>query len=485
MRPYISYSRCLSLCCIALGIASAGSHLLLAATTSYHVGNSLTWDSRLPSLPIMAANEGLVHEVGYHITCGKPLNYIVNHPDETCVAPTASGTFGQALPIQEWDVVGLQPYTGFGSTLATDLAATEQLVTLTRQNPLNDDTSFFIFAAYPPQDVTVGGGLQLDFSAKWLRDDLSGLTDAETPTQLSRPYFNRLMSRLRDLSDAIGQMHMIPVGDVIFELDRRMIAGEFAQFSDASKLYRDRYHLNNVGRYVAATTVYATIFGRDPAGIPVPAGQFVPNPDVSSDREITPDLSAALRATVWDIVSVHADSGLVGVETVDQLCTAMGTAERRFDLDGNGSVGSEDLDELILGRARTVYGDANLDGKLSALTDGGVLLASLGGGTGKGWSDGDFDCSGDVTVSVDGALLLESFGQTTSGDSAHPIAIPEPTLLWVIALLLALLTSRSGSRWRLLQDTFYARHSAKRVVNVSGWPLVSPRFRGAAQATTR
>jgi hypothetical protein len=39
--------------------------------------------------------------------------------------------------------------------------------------------------------------------------------------------------------------------------------GQITGFSGAGELYRDALHMNNVGRFLAGTTVFATLFGSD------------------------------------------------------------------------------------------------------------------------------------------------------------------------------------------------------------------------------
>ena len=76
-------------------------------------------------------------------------------------------------------------------------------------------------------------------------------------------------------------------------------------------------------------------------------------------------------------------------------------------------------------------GDANLDGSVTASADGGILLANLGQGAGKIWTDADFTGDGQVTASADGAVLLANLGTDTA-------AVPEPGTWFVVLMFLAL-----------------------------------------------
>ena len=60
---------------------------------------------------------------------------------------------------------------------------------------------------------------------------------------------------------------MIPVGEVLFELDKRIKAGKVPGMESIEELYVDGIHFNNVGTFIAGTTFYATMFKTDPRGI--------------------------------------------------------------------------------------------------------------------------------------------------------------------------------------------------------------------------
>ena len=99
--------------------------------------------------------------------------------------------------------------------------------------------------------------------------------------------------------------------------------------------------------------------------------------------------------------------GLVGTADIDALFAAVNAESHdpAFDLTSDGMVDRSDLDELILNILDTQYGDANLDGRVDA-DEGMQVLTNLGGGSGFGWADGDFDGDGRVTASGDLAVLL-------------------------------------------------------------------------------
>ncbi|MEO0586022.1 MAG: dockerin type I domain-containing protein [Planctomycetota bacterium] len=80
-----------------------------------------------------------------------------------------------------------------------------------------------------------------------------------------------------------------------------------------------------------------------------------------------------------------------------------------FDLTSDGAIDMLDLDHLVYVVLDTVYGDANLDGRVDTAD-----LAALAGhfGVGVGWSQGDFDGDG-VVGTPDLAILAGVFGHGT------------------------------------------------------------------------
>ena len=103
---------------------------------------------------------------------------------------------------------------------------------------------------------------------------------------------------------------MVPVGDVLLELDGRMRAGKVPGFSDIAQVYVDGIHFNNVGSYVVGTTFYATLFRDDPRGLT--AEPYNERLDPAKDRQIDEKLALAIQDAVWSVVSTHPLAGVRG-----------------------------------------------------------------------------------------------------------------------------------------------------------------------------
>jgi hypothetical protein len=261
---------------------------------AYRIGNSLTWDSQPKAIEALAAQRGLQHVEAYHINCGKSLERIWTHPDEICVpAVEPFGTFGKALPGFDWHAVTFQPHPGAGSTLATDTARIVDFIDKTRSANRNANTVFYIYAPWP-------GQRHGSYHEVWMQDT----PDADdTPTLQTRAYFDHLIRRVRARTDA--DVRMIPAGHVLYELDRRMRAGQIAGYRSAADLYRDVVHLNHVGRFTAGVTTLATLYGQDPKGLECPPGHY------GGGKDFTPAIYAAIHDAVWTVLTdMHPLTGV-------------------------------------------------------------------------------------------------------------------------------------------------------------------------------
>ncbi len=63
-----------------------------------------------------------------------------------------------------------------------------------------------------------------------------------TWTNHTREYFEDLVNRLRLLTDA--EIFLIPIGEVMFELDPRLQAGEIPGLTDIRELMHDSLHVD-------------------------------------------------------------------------------------------------------------------------------------------------------------------------------------------------------------------------------------------------
>jgi hypothetical protein len=123
----------------------------------------------------------------------------------------------------------------------------------------------------------------------------------------TRDYYEYLLKRLREKTDA--EVHIIPVPEVMHELDKQMQAGKVPGLTGIGDIMKDKLHLDpGLGHYIASVTVYATIFGKNPAGIVKPEGHY----DDGNKELLTPQMCEIVNKTVWDVVSKNPSTGVGG-----------------------------------------------------------------------------------------------------------------------------------------------------------------------------
>ncbi|WP_442481334.1 hypothetical protein [Aeoliella sp. SH292] len=263
---------------------------------SFHVGNSLTADTWVTAFP----NRPLHDEVGWHIKCASALSNMLANPQSVCADPSSFGYFTQALANNEWDVVTLQPYTGYSN--ATEI---QSFVTMAQMT--NDDAEILMYATWPWEADQASG-----FREEWYADPDAVYEDSGDMVH-RRSWYEYALAEVRE--DLPGRrVNLVPVGDVWAALDRKFEEGAYPGISDAGDLYRDTRHANNVGRYVAQTTMWAVMHKQNPVLYPELQNGFWPSTPGTHGRDIMPTalLGQLVRETVWEVVS---NDPLTGIES--------------------------------------------------------------------------------------------------------------------------------------------------------------------------
>jgi len=373
---------------LLVALHAAAPSAAVAATTSYHIGNSLTADMAPHSFAAFAAQRELTHEAGYHLRNASSLNLTLATPSEVSVTPPEPfGTFANALPNFKWNAVTIQPHWGLGSTMATDVDSILSVINLARTHAANANTRFYIFSTWP---------LFGDFQTNWTAPTVD---DAATPTALTRDYFEHLLARVRAQTDAT--VLMIPVGDVLHELDVRLSAGLVQGYSSVLPFYRDGLHMNGaLGQYTAALTTFATIRGEIPIDFVKPENTF-------SYDSIPPNADAiyeAVNDAIRDVVGAHPFSGITFPDPP------------RTDFDQSGLVDGADLAFLQQSLGKSAVADGNRDGEVND-EDEALYWSQLGLSSRKtsDFDPSDVDQDG-VTDGSDLAVWRESMGLNPSYD---------------------------------------------------------------------
>lgn len=264
-----------------------------SADSSYLIGNSLTWDMYVPGLQQIASNFGVSLQPGYHIRTSHSLVYILNNPtDATIASPSIWPT---ALPAQTWNFVTFEPYPDpvTPSTLQTDITAAQTFIGLT-PNSSTPAPVFYIYEAWPDQNAFLG-----NYDAYWNQPIPNDLNQY---TLLARHYFDALLQRLTAYYGNTVTIRVIPIGDVLARMNELINRGQFQGASTIIDFYRDTYHMGSAGRFMAAITAFATLYGRKPEGAPFSLYQQFNDGNVS----LTPEIAAELEGIVWDVVASNS-----------------------------------------------------------------------------------------------------------------------------------------------------------------------------------
>jgi hypothetical protein len=136
---------------------------------------------------------------------------------------------------------------------------------------------------------------------------------------------------------------MVPVAEVMYELDQRMRAGMIPGFESILKLYSNDggIHLRgDSGYFLVGSVFYATIFHDNPLGLNVPNWMRT---------IVTPEYAAAVQRVTWDVVTGHPYSGVPEEIAGD------------FNNDGNVDAADFAVWKTTYGSRVDLRADANVD----------------------------------------------------------------------------------------------------------------------------
>ena len=256
----------------------------------YHIGNSVTDTIRYPAFQKAAQAAGHTYIFGRHMIPGAPLSWIWDHPDSGFMEEPF-GYYPKALSGYEWDVLTLQPFDRLleGSE-DSDLYTAKRFIDLALSK--NPQVTVYIYSRWPRKNEDGS----LDYEAKWLRKYTGGWDNSDE----TRDYFEKLLRRLRQMYPAMrSRLFLVPVGDVMLELHRKMKRGEVPGYTDIAQVYADGIHLNDVGSYIVGCTFFATLYRQPPT-------RFSAQPYGVQDAALV----KKIQDTVWQVVRVHPLAGV-------------------------------------------------------------------------------------------------------------------------------------------------------------------------------
>jgi hypothetical protein len=353
---------------------------------AYHIGNSVTDTLRYNGVTKLAQQDRNVYTFGKHMSPGTTLSRIWNSTSSTSQQYSVSpfGTYRNALRNYTWDAVTLQPFDSALLGSSGDLQMVKNFINYT--TPRSPNAQFYIYQRWARKTRNSSGQLSIDYQKKWVQTHNYDTTTAGTSyANETRGYFERLLNRANaEKPSALRKkLLMVPVGDVMFEIDKRMRAGRVPGYNNVGQLYTDHIHLNPAGSYLVGLTFYSTMYRDNPIDSAVPANW--------NEARLTATQRRQFQEAVWQVVSNHKYSGV-----------------KIGDTSRDGMLGMEDV-EVIRGRFNTPgltvgQGDANLDGKID-LADFSLVAASYN---------------------------LEASGGASGANTTS--AVPEPSVLASLAL---------------------------------------------------
>ncbi|HEY9250209.1 MAG TPA: hypothetical protein VIO38_13800 [Rariglobus sp.] len=276
----------------------------LPVLRGYHIGNSLTfkalsypyaayqkpWSITAYEERVMAfmKQRGVHYVPGWHVSWGASLPSLWNNRFNPAVAD--AGVAPKALSDYTWDLLTLQLW---GSDTEGDVGAAKNFIALAvAKNPA---VQVFLVETWVEKND------RLDFPAQWNRewkaDQKYGIPPIHCAAY-SRTVFANLKKATADLRKPVK---LIPIGTVLYELDKRMRAGTVPGFTRVEELYQDKVHLNETGNYVALETFYSVMLARDPRGLP--RTDLFPT--------VTDAFGAIVQDVIWQVVASMPETGIV------------------------------------------------------------------------------------------------------------------------------------------------------------------------------
>jgi hypothetical protein len=280
----------------------------------YHIGNSLTGDLFYVFRFVgerYETTQGNSYIWGYHFRGATTLPFFYNHPYDTLMTShtglTANSPYGagndapwpEVLPKSHRDVVTMEPF-GFitdqgPNNLCDNIAAVNGMIDAARKNKSNAPTRFFIYSVWSVVSLTDPNLCSTAYTAATINKS----DPRNSPAYNNRDFTELLCDSVRKTNP---QVCMIPAGEALYAIDRKMQHGDFDNFTTINQLHRDIIHLNSVGQNIVAWTAYATIFRKSPVGLSVDSMGNGTAKEFKNVTEIDDHDKLIMQQTIWDVV---------------------------------------------------------------------------------------------------------------------------------------------------------------------------------------
>lgn len=167
----------------------------------------------------------------------------------------------------------------------------------------NPKVRVLVQQSWPPFDSF--DGVKKMSAAKVDRDAAT----AESLKAMPVAYFKALDDHVKALQTKLGSTNVVvaPVGRAVLNLRAKVLDGKVPAVKKQSELFTDPIgHATPPVQVLEGYVYYAMIYGRDPAGLPVPN---VLKKTKGTEQEIEA-LNKVLQEVAWDAVTSHPTSGV-------------------------------------------------------------------------------------------------------------------------------------------------------------------------------
>jgi hypothetical protein len=129
---------------------------------------------------------------------------------------------------------------------------------------------------------------------------------ADPLDKLHEPYFAGIDKYIVDENKKLGKnvIRVVPVGQAVLALRRKVIAGKVPTISKQADLFQDNLgHPSDAIRALAGYCHFIVIYHKDPRGVPLPAFPF------SRSGKFSQECNLNLQELAWNAVTNHPLSG--------------------------------------------------------------------------------------------------------------------------------------------------------------------------------
>ena len=327
------------------------------------VGNSTTDQVNYLGLQSIANQKGNSHIWSRSVVLGASLAFNWNNPN-SAFKEDPYGYYPNALANYEWDAITLQPFNAPLDGDQGDIAMASNFINLAKIKSPNIQP--FIYQRHcripngmkwPSAPSSVSGVVATasDWRKIWDGEFVQG-----AETRQVRSQYTTLTNALRAANLTSKPTNMIPVGEVMYNLNNKMDAGSVPGFTSIWDVYVDAGHFNNVGQFIVGATFFATIYKQDPRGLVVP-GNYGTIPNAVRDTILN---------TIYQTVFSHSLSGTSFADIVP--VSSVSISPKEFTL---SFLQSTSLSAVVMpsnaGNKRIIWSSANTS--VALVNDRGIV----------------------------------------------------------------------------------------------------------------